>query len=290
MKQRQMELGFLGFGEAATAFTTGWRNAGFTGAIFAYDVIDKAAECRALSVTPVSNPSVLHEKAQLIISAVTPDQQLNAARSISALSPGQIYLDINSVAPKRKQLAGQLLGSGYIDAAVLAPVYPKLNQAPMIVSGDQAQAQEQALLSFFPNVAVVSQNIGDASLTKMIRSVFVKGIEAVVTECALAAYQTGIAEAVFPTLDKTIQDKTALQLTDYSMERVAVHGKRRSAEMREVSDTLADLNLPNSMSQASAELQSLIGSMNLVNITESAEQISANVLRHLQQKNSSEED
>ena len=43
------------------------------------------------------------------------------------------------------------------------------------------------------------------------------------------------------------------ELPDYLVSRVAEHGRRRAAEMREVAQTLADVGLPPVMAAATAE-------------------------------------
>jgi hypothetical protein len=55
----------------------------------------------------------------------------------------------------------------------------------------------------------------------------------------------------------------ARALADYTLERVATHGLRRSAEMEQVCATLDDLGVPSAMSRAAAQTQALIGNMNL---------------------------
>jgi 3-hydroxyisobutyrate dehydrogenase-like beta-hydroxyacid dehydrogenase len=110
---------------------------------------------------------------------------------------------------------------------------------------------------------VVSDEVGPASMLKMIRSAFVKGVESVTFECALAAYKAGIADQVFPSLANVLRFTDVKAQADYMMERVAVHGLRRAAEMREVADTLADLGVSNWMSEASAKQQQDVGELNL---------------------------
>jgi hypothetical protein len=50
-------------------------------------------------------------------------------------------------------------------------------------------------------------------------------------------------------------------LSDYVMERVAVHGQRRSEEMREVAATLTELGVSNHMAHAIADHQQMIATL-----------------------------
>jgi 3-hydroxyisobutyrate dehydrogenase-like beta-hydroxyacid dehydrogenase len=106
-------------------------------------------------------------------------------------------------------------------------------------------------------------DIGRASSIKMIRSVMVKGIEALVAECVLAGTKAGVADVVLDSLDKTFPGFDWKARSAYNFERMMVHGNRRAAEMREVAITLSDLGLNNGMSTAIADWQQVIGGLNL---------------------------
>ena len=68
------------------------------------------------------------------------------------------------------------------------------------ISKDEQKARLLARLGF-TNLRVVGDRIGQASSIKMIRSVMVKGIEALTAECMLAAQAAGVAEEVLASLD-----------------------------------------------------------------------------------------
>ena len=98
------DIGFVGFGEAAQAFTQGWRQAGMNLSIATYDVlfdhaatrVRKVATCDQSDVSPVFSPDQLAGTSRVIISAVTADQVEIAAKSIGPLPWEVLYFDINS--------------------------------------------------------------------------------------------------------------------------------------------------------------------------------------------------
>ena len=285
------DIGFIGFGEAARAFVRGWRQAGMQLDVGAYDVLfdddvtraGKATECERDGVMPVYTPDLLVRESRVIISAVTANQAEIAAGSIGPLPQEVPCFDINSVAPEKKQRAAAIIGESYLDVAVLSPVLPDLHESPILIGGPLAETRRGFIQQHFPNAEIISVDVGAASLVKMIRSVFVKGLESVTMECALAAYRAGLAERIFPTLDNVLRFTETRALADYTMERVAMHGLRRSAEMTEVCDTLAHLGTPSWMSESSVKIQALIGSLNLKEqfgeVPRDAEQIAAAVLQ-----------
>jgi 3-hydroxyisobutyrate dehydrogenase-like beta-hydroxyacid dehydrogenase len=90
----------------------------------------------------------------------------------------------------------------------------------------------------------------------MCRSIIIKGIEALVVESLFAARRFGAEQAVLASLDKTFPHMGWTgELPDYLVSRVAEHGRRRAAEMREVAATLADVGIRPLMAAATAERQ-----------------------------------
>lgn len=266
-----MQIAFIGFGEAAQAFTRGWREAGLAQplAIAAYDILfdadagaarTKRAECAALEVRAATDTRDAVAGADLVFSAVTAEQQLAAARSaLPALCAGQRYCDINSVAPFRKVEAAMLVearGAQYVDVAVMDPVLPKLHRTPLLLSGVDVARVAPQLEALGMQFEIVSERVGDASTLKMIRSVAIKGFESVTMECVVAAVKLGIDARVLPSVGSTLFRHGSIDnLANHVSERVAVHGKRRAAEMREVAATLEHIGLPPFMAQATAAHQ-----------------------------------
>lgn len=212
-------------------------------------------------------------RAGTILSLVTADQALavatNAARSIA---PGALYLDLNSVAPETKRagaLAVEAAGAHYVDVAVMSPVLPAALAAPLLLSGPKAEDAAIALSALgFGNIRLVGAQVGRASSIKMIRSVMIKGVEALSAECMLAASEAGVLDEVISSLDASgmvaaSSDGGWSKRADYNLDRMMVHGLRRAAEMEEVVRTLDDLGVGSAMSQGTVMRQAAIGALGL---------------------------
>ena len=149
---------------------------------------------------------------------------------------------MNSVAPDSKKNAARLIegaGARYVDVAIMAPVHPARENAPLFISGPHSNEAEQVLQAAgFTNTRQVGDKIGQASSIKMIRSIMVKGIEALTAECVLAAEKAGVRDAVLESLGSDWPDKAV-----YNLERMQTHGLRRAAEMEEVAKTLEALGI-----------------------------------------------
>ena len=89
----------------------------------------------------------------------------------------------------------------------------------------------------------------------MVRSVIVKGIEALTLECFLAAARAGVVDEVANSLKNNYPDLDWSKIVPYNLERMAVHGERRAAEMEEVAETLRELGVEPLMTSAIVKRQ-----------------------------------
>ncbi len=210
-------------------------------------------------VTPALSAVEAAMGADIIVSAVTADAILDAADSVlPALGAGQLYLDINSAAPSKKQRAAERIaeaGGSYVDVAVMAPVHPGLHRTPLLIGGPGAKRIEALFKRLRMNFEIVSEDVGDASTVKMVRSIMIKGIESLTVECVLAAVKAGIDDRILDSLEKSFPGMEWKRRAGYMMERVVRHGQRRAAEMREVAATLEDMGIGGTMATATAERQ-----------------------------------
>lgn len=268
------ELSFIGFGEAASAFVEGWALAD-NGVIGAYDIKTDAAapEVREGKYADyarrgVAGRATLAEAlagAGLVFSTVTADQALAAAENAAAhIAPGALYLDCNSCAPGTKRRCAALVegaGGRYVDVAVMAPVHPTLHKTPLLLSGAHASAALERLSRLGMVADVVPGEVGASSSVKMIRSVFVKGLEALMVEGVLAGCAAGVDERVLDSLEASYPGFGWKKRAAYMLERVMTHGVRRAAEMREVAATVDELGLGGDMARATVAWQQRVGEL-----------------------------
>ena len=261
-------LVFLGFGEAGRAF------AGEIGAAMrAFDrktgsaatAADKRADFAACGVEGMESNAAAVAGAPLILSLVTADQALAAAEETArSIGRGALYCDMNSVAPDTKRAAARAIeaaGGRYVDVAVMAPVHPLRLRVPLLVSGPHAEAGAAALAAHGFKPRVVGATVGNASAVKMIRSVMVKGLEALSAECVLAAHEAGVADEVIGSLDASWREEPWRRRFDYNLDRMLVHGHRRAAEMEEAVKTLDALGTGSVMTRGTVRRQRALGAI-----------------------------
>jgi 3-hydroxyisobutyrate dehydrogenase-like beta-hydroxyacid dehydrogenase len=262
-------IAFVGFGEAATAFVTGWADRR-PARISVFDTKTDDQATRNVMLARYADQAVagadgLAEAladAPVIFSVVTADRALHAARSAApVLAPDALWLDCNSCAPETKRAAAQVIaaaGGRYVDVAVMAPVHPQKNHVPLLVSGPHAQAAVAVLTALDMRPVVAGDTVGQASSIKMLRSVMIKGMEALTAECFLAARRAGVDDAVIASLEASDPGVDWRRRGSYNLERMMIHGTRRAAEMREAAATVAALGLSARMAAATADWQDQI--------------------------------
>jgi 3-hydroxyisobutyrate dehydrogenase-like beta-hydroxyacid dehydrogenase len=250
-------VGIIGFGEVGRIFARDLMQAGVAH-VTAYDVKAVAPEP---GVVMVSSAVEAVTGADLVISSVTAGGALAAlAAALPGLGHGPFVLDVNSVSPGTKQAtaaAVEAAGGRYVEAAVMTSVPPKGLASPMWLGGPHAEAFVAAAEGLGMNLKVFSAEIGGASSVKMCRSIMIKGLEALTTECMLTARHYGVEEHVLASLGDTLPHPDWRGLARYVMSRALIHGKRRSEEVMEVAVTVDEAGVPPMMSRAIAERQAL---------------------------------
>src|SRR5262245_10236433 len=270
---------FIGFGEAGQALAGGLRDSGVS-AVSAWDILFPLPEGEALraaaeriGVRQGSSAADAVKDADLIVSAVTAASSLEAAAAAKPfLRREQYFLDINSVSPARKQETAKLIGGAarYVDVAVMAPVHPARHQTPSLLAGPEAASLAPILLALDMKVSIAGETIGAVAAIKMVRSVMVKGLEALTLECFLAARRAGVEEQIFASLSKSYPGLDWRKMVEYNLERMANHGIRRAHEMEEVADTLRELGIDPHMTAGTIRRQQEMGELGKHDPLESA--------------------
>jgi len=263
-------VSFIGFGEAGQAIAAGLRDAGIE-RIAAWDILfpvpageQLMAAGEKIGVRLANSAADAVAGTDLVISAVTPASSVAAARSVAThLAGNPYYLDINSVSPGRKQETAKLLGekARYVDVAVIAPIHPLRHKTPLLIAGPHAEEISPLLRELDMQLSVVGANTGHAASIKMIRSVMIKGIEALTLECFLAAARAGVLDEVTVSLKNNYPSLDWTKIAEYNLERMASHGERRAAEMEESAATLREFGLDPLMVDATVKRQREMGAI-----------------------------
>lgn len=265
-EKNTLRIALIGFGEVGRRFA-GDLQGNPALALSTYDILCEdgakrgAYEHAALErkVFAKESARAACEGAHLVFSAVTAAAaEKVAAEAAGFLKSGQIFFDINSAAPGTKKRASAHLekaGADYVEGAVMAPVKKPGIRVSILAGGQRAEETAARLNALGFNIKPVSQEIGHASATKLCRSIIIKGLEALLVDCAKASEHAGVQENVFASLKETFPSIDWHALADDMKERVATHGKRRSEEMREAGEMLSEFGFDAELALAVANAQ-----------------------------------
>ena len=175
-----------------------------------------------------------------------------------------MYLDVNSVSPRTKQEAAEIVekaGGRYVEAAVMSPIHPKGIGTPILLGGSTRGAFLEVGMPLGFNAKPYADRIGAASSVKMCRSVMIKGIESLVAECLLASHHYGVTDDVLASLKDMFPGQDWDKTSRYMLSRTLHHGRRRSEEMVEVAKTVSDAGIAPTMSEAIVARQAWAGEL-----------------------------
>jgi 3-hydroxyisobutyrate dehydrogenase len=269
-----LAIGFIGFGEAGSTIAAGLKSAGVDSlATFDIQTDDAGAgpliRSRAASAGTVlvSSSEDLARSSTILFSTVTSSSARDAAiQTAPFLQPHHLYADLTSVSPALKQEIGSIIsgaGAAFVEAAVMAPVKPYGHRVPMLLGGSGARRFTDLMGPLGMRLEVLTESVGTAAAVKMCRSIVVKGLEALLVECVLAASRYGAESHVFASLDESFPGTDWKPLADYMTGRAILHGERRAREMEEVAETLRAIGIEPMMAEATARRQEWCGRLNL---------------------------
>lgn len=258
------KIAFIGFGEAGSLIAAGLKDAG-AGLTGAYDILIDAPEPPALllsradeiGVALARTPAEAVAGADIVISAVTTKKTLDAARGAARhLSPGQLWLDLNSTSPAIKRDAARVIeasNADFVEAAVMDLVPPHGHKVPMLLAGAKAALAVDLLHRLGMDVTAIGEEIGAASSVKMVRSVFMKGFTAILLESLVAAAELNAEDEVLKSLQVTFPGLDWKELADYYLPRLIQHAGRQAGEMISVAETLETLGIEPITAQATRQ-------------------------------------
>lgn len=257
-----IKVGFIGFGEAAYNISCGLKGEGITG-ILAFDamaddpVMGKLIRSRAeeAQVSLAEKSQEIALKADLIISAVPASNALEIGKELqNYLRHGQLYVDVSSATPKVKQQIGEIVektGASFVDAAMLGSLPSEKHRVPIAASGSGARQFNEKMSPYGMKISVVGEKAGSAAAIKMVRSIFMKGIAALMLEMLQAAETYGVEEEVIASISKSMDNIPFNTHLDRLVTGTALHCKRRAEELTGSLSLLEEADLEGDMTKSS---------------------------------------
>lgn len=252
-------IGIVGFGEVGSTLSKTIATKG--GEILIYDillsqeggeeVVRSRIQAEEILVRPL-NEVVVHS--EYVLSTVTTHAAVEVASACADyLKPGKIFVDLNSTSPSVKVEIGEIIeavGAHFIEGVILGAVGTTGARTRILVAGAKGKEVCETLNSLGLHATFYSKEIGKPSAFKMLRSIFSKGLEALMLELMIAGKRAGISEDLW-------RDITDF-MTEYPFDSVAANWirthavayERRYHEIVQVVETMREFEVEPVMTSA----------------------------------------
>ena len=256
-------IGFVGFGEVASRFAPALQAGGAR--VLAYDVLlerpggRETLAARARGEVPALLPlAQMLAAADIVLSTVTTDVALAAAKSCAAhLGPRNTYIDLNAASPGlKREIAKCVTASGaeFVEGAILPAVNVMGAKSQVLLCGKSAGRVAAMMSGLGLNFSAYGEEIGKASSFKMLRSVFSKGIEALLVECLLAGRRAGVEDDLWREIVATLDAASFEEVGGNWVRTHATAHARRYHEMVQVQALLKEIGVDAPMTAATVAL------------------------------------
>lgn len=166
-------------------------------------------------------------KSDILISATSPKSAPDVALKYGRYAQG-IYLDLNNISPDTTDEIGKTV-KNLVDGAIIGKI--DSDNPVMYISGKKAD--ELLFLNEFITVKKISDNVGDVSILKMLRSTYTKSLSALLIESFEISRTYGLEDEFFDILALTEGD----EFRQKSLSRISNtlnSSKRKSEELEEI--------------------------------------------------------
>jgi 3-hydroxyisobutyrate dehydrogenase-like beta-hydroxyacid dehydrogenase len=237
----------LGLGEAGSAIATDLVAAGVE--VHGYDPADVATPD---GVVRHDDPAAAVGRADVVL-ALTGAAAARAVldRVVDALPDDAVYADLSTGSAGLKRELADIVGSRFVDVALMAPVPATGLRTPALASGPAALAFIAAVTPLGMRVESVGDEAGQAATRKLLRSVVMKGLAALLIETLRAAQAAGIQ---VETWENLVAQLSAIDeaLVRRLVTGTGLHAVRRRHEMEATVELLTELGVEPTMSRATA--------------------------------------
>lgn len=255
-------IGILAPGEMGTALAKTFRENGCR-VVTAVDERSRRTRDLVAAAKLEVLPSMAEvvQASSILISTPPPNHAVELCRRVVDLAPtpGTIYIDANSVAPRTLNEINQIASQAklnLVDMAIRGLARHLAQRGAIYLSGHDCERLVPLLRPI--EVEILGIEPGAASLLKMLMGGLSKSIATLVMELGVAAQHAGIQERFLVGLKRYYPD--VFSAMESILPTYPQHAERRSHELAEVEICLSDLAVQSEMiSGGKRVLQSLAG-------------------------------
>jgi len=256
-----MKIGFIGFGEAAYNISIGLNGEGLS-EIRAYDamaddetmgkLVHHRAEEAKVEIAKTVREVV--DWADLVFVAVPSSFALDVCNQIvGGLTSEKLYIDVSASTPSVKEKIWNAIehtGVLFADAAMLGSLPKDKHQVPITASGNGAKKFNELMTPYGMKITLAGEKAGAASAIKLVRSVFMKGIAALMVEMLQGADAYGVSDEVVSSISKSLDGIAFTSHLNRLVTGTAIHCHRRGAELKGSIAMLEESSIDSDMTKA----------------------------------------
>jgi 3-hydroxyisobutyrate dehydrogenase-like beta-hydroxyacid dehydrogenase len=243
-------IAVFGLGEAGSSFAADLARAGAV--VTGYDPADVATPT---GVRRCATPAEAVADAEIVLALVAAaDAREAATQAMDALADGVIYADLGTGSAELKRELAHVLGEHrrFVDVGLMTIVPGNGLATPSLAAGPGARAYVELLTPLGAVAEAVGDEPGVAATRKLLRSVFMKGLAAVVIEAMRGAHAAGGAAWVWDNLTDQLGAFVG-DLARRMVEGTGVHHVRRLHEMEAAAELLTSLGVDPLMTRSTVE-------------------------------------
>ncbi len=244
------KVGIIGFGTLGTVIATILKSSGTPFGV--YDILlndpahmeailNRATEHNA----PVMDlPQLIRECTYLVSTVTTMVAETVATQCLPYLREGQTFIDCNSTAPDVKINIRRIIQSGqadFVEGVILNAVNPGDSSLDILIGGEKGEAATDFLQAINIRATFYSHEVGKASMFKMLRSIFSKGVEALLLETMVTAKIAGIETSLWKEITAFMDSKSFAVIGETWIKSHAHAYERRYHEMQQVIETMQQI-------------------------------------------------
>ena len=242
-------FGIVGHGVVGSIFSRLLRNHGAR--VLSYDCLLDRPEAASSMQKKIKDDgskacslAEVLEASDYVLSVVTPQSCREIADCVSrSLHGHQVFVDLTSTSPAVKRMIGVIVtssGAEFVEGVILGAVN-SLTSPIILLGGPAGDSAALVFQQYGLAARFYSPEIGRASAFKMLRSIFSKGIEAVLVETLVAARRAGLLDEIWEEIRTTLCTGDVEGTLQTWIRSHARSAQRRCHEMQQVSYFLEEI-------------------------------------------------
>ena len=229
-----MIIGFIGFGKVSQNLTRMIKSDSIT-----FITSNENRSPETIENIEKSNIKILDTfkevaiKSDIVISANSPKSALDVVKKYGKYVDG-IYLDLNNISPATSLEIGR-----YVENLVDGAIIGKIDSPNPYLYLSGIRAKDLEFLNEYITTKVISENIGDVAILKLLRSAYTKTLSAILIESSCIAKNHNLEEEFFDILALTegedFKEKSVSRINNTLNSK-----KRKSEELDEIAKFFDD--------------------------------------------------